>query len=145
MRAEGHRLVLTNGCFDLLHAGHVRYLQAARALGDGLIVGLNDDQSVRRLKGQGRPLTPEDDRAEVLAGLEAVDFVTIFGEDTASELVETLQPAIYVKGGDYSPDPRSPRFPVEGHVVARYGGSVKILDYLPGRSTTQLLRQLGHD
>jgi D-beta-D-heptose 7-phosphate kinase/D-beta-D-heptose 1-phosphate adenosyltransferase len=142
MRAEGRRLVLTNGCFDLLHVGHIRYLQAARALGDALAVGLNGDASVRRLKGEGRPVTPQDERAEVLAALRAVDFVTIFGEDTASQLVRAVQPAVYVKGGDYSADPHSPRFPIEGEVVASYGGAVVIVDYVPGYSSSEILQHL---
>ena len=100
-RAEGKRLVLTNGCFDLLHVGHVRYLQAARALGDALAVALNSDASVRALKGEGRPINPEDDRAEVLAALECVDYVAIFSEMRATRFLERVKPAIYVKGGDY--------------------------------------------
>src|SRR5216684_1344437 len=99
-RAQGKRLVLANGCFDLLHVGHVRHLQAARALGDTLVVGLNGDQSVRELKGIGRPVNNESDRAEVLAALECVDFVTIFPEKRATRFIEAARPAIYVKGGD---------------------------------------------
>lgn len=141
LAAAGRNLVLTNGCFDLLHVGHVRYLAAARRLGDALAVGLNSDESVRRLKGWGRPLVPEDDRAEVLAALESVDYVTIFGEDTAGELVREVRPAMYVKGGDYTNDPASPRFPPEGRIVTGYGGTVAVIDYVPGRSTTELLRR----
>ena len=103
-RLENKTVIFTNGCFDILHAGHVRYLTAARALGDILIVGLNSDASVRKLKGKGRPVNPAPDRAEVLAGLRAVDHVVVFDEDTAEELVRRLQPDIYVKGGDYSLD-----------------------------------------
>ena len=142
MQAEGRRLVLTNGCFDLLHVGHVRYLQQARALGDALAVGLNDDASVRRLKGQGRPVTPQHERTEVLAALECVDFVTVFDDDTANELVAAVKPDIYVKGADYSSDPLSPLFPVEGRVVLSYGGSVQVVEYFAGRSTTELLERL---
>src|SRR6058998_1263967 len=98
----GERGVFTNGCFDLLHLGHVRYLQEARALGDFLILGLNNDTGVQRLKGAGRPLVPEQERAEILAALTCIDYVTIFDEPTASALVCLLQPAIYVKGGDYA-------------------------------------------
>src|SRR5881275_839903 len=104
LRAAGKKLVATNGCFDLLHVGHVRYLQAARALGDLLIVGLNSDASVRAYKGPGRPLVPQDERAELLAALRCVDYVVIFDEPTASALVSALQPDIYVKGGDYRAD-----------------------------------------
>jgi D-glycero-beta-D-manno-heptose 1-phosphate adenylyltransferase len=142
MQADGRRLVFTNGCFDLLHVGHVRYLQTARALGDALVVGLNDDASVRRLKGEGRPVTSEADRAEILTALSCVDYVVVFGEDTATELVEDLQPAVYVKGGDYSSDPRDPRFPPEAAAVVAYGGEVVIVDHVPGRSTSALLRAL---
>src|SRR3989304_5977178 len=96
-RRRGQRLVLTNGCFDLLHRGHVRYLAQAKALGDLLVVGLNSDASTRRLKGDGRPILPQDERAEILASLAVVDFVVVFGEDTAEALVAALQPDIYVK------------------------------------------------
>src|SRR5260370_6491132 len=104
LRARGERLVATNGCFDLLHVDHVRYLHAARALGDALAVGLNGDQSVRELKGIGRPVNNESDRAEVLAALECVDFVTIFPEKRATRFIEAARPAIYVKGGAYNSD-----------------------------------------
>jgi rfaE bifunctional protein nucleotidyltransferase chain/domain len=142
MQAEGRRLVLTNGCFDLLHAGHVRYLRQARELGDALAVALNDDASVQRLKGRTRPINSVDDRAEVLAALQDVDFITIFGEDDARQVVEEIRPAVYVKGGDYDSDPRSARFPPEGKIVIAYGGTVKILPYLPGRSTSGLVERL---
>lgn len=142
MRAEGKRLVLTNGCFDLLHVGHVRYLKEARRLGDALAVGVNSDRSVRALKGPGRPVTPEDERAEILAALECLDFVTVFDEDTAELLVDEVKPAVYVKGGDYSSDPNDPRFPPEGRLVTAYGGSVAVIDYLPGHSTSALLQRL---
>lgn len=142
LRMAGGRLVLTNGCFDLLHVGHVRYLRAARAFGDALAVGLNSDASVRRLKGAGRPIVPEDERAEILAALESVDLVTIFDEDTAAALVAAVRPAIYAKGGDYSDVPGAANYPVEGQVVQAYGGAVRIVDYVPGRSTSELLRQI---
>lgn len=142
MRNSGQRLVLTNGCFDLLHIGHVRYLAQARALGDALAVGLNSDTSTHKLKGPGRPITPEDERAEILYSLKSVNFVTIFDEDTATELVEAVQPSVYVKGGDYSRDPESTRFPIEGTAVALYGGEIRIIDYVPGRSTSGILNKL---
>src|SRR5881398_385974 len=104
LRRGGKRLVVTNGCFDLLHVGHVRYLQAARALGDALAIGLNGDRSVRELKGPRRPVTGERDRAEVLAALQCVDLVTIFPEMRATQFIGASHPAIYVKGGDYSPE-----------------------------------------
>ena len=100
-RVSNKSVVFTNGCFDILHAGHVRYLTEAKKLGDILVVGLNSDESVRKLKGAGRPVNPEEDRAEVLAGLRAVDHVVVFPEDTAEELVRQLQPDVYVKCGDY--------------------------------------------
>src|SRR5436190_16241464 len=104
MRASGRKLVLTNGCFDLLHTGHVRYLQAARALGDALAVAINGDESVRALKGDGRPLNRAADRAEVIAALACVDHVTIFTETRATDLLAKVRPSIYVKGGDYTPE-----------------------------------------
>lgn len=142
MREQQQRLVLTNGCFDLLHVGHVRYLQAARALGDALAVGLNSDASVRRLKGRTRPYTPEEERAEILAALECIDFLSIFAEDTAELLVESIRPAMYVKGGDYSCDPDSPFFPPEGHIVEKYGGRLVIIPQVPGRSSSALIDQV---
>src|SRR5437762_5921429 len=103
-RESGRKLVFTNGCFDLLHAGHLRYLRAARALGDALLVAINGDESVRVLKGEGRPLNRAADRAEIIAALESVDHVVIFPEVRATELIEKVRPAIYVKGGDYTED-----------------------------------------
>src|SRR5260370_21270462 len=138
----GEHGVFTNGCFDLLHLGHVRYLQEARALGDFLILGLNNDAGVRSLKGAGRPLVPEMERAEILAALTCIDYVTIFAEPTAGPLVALLQPAIYVKGGDYAaaqgdlPDPD--RLP-EASIVQAYHGIVRRIPYLPHHSTTALI------
>ena len=138
----GERGVFTNGCFDLLHLGHVRYLQEARALGDFLILGLNNDAGVRLLKGAGRPLVPEQERAEILAALSCIDYVTIFAEPTASPLLQMLQPAIYVKGADYAnahdDQPDSSRLP-EAKVVQEYGGIVRLISYLPHHSTTELI------
>jgi rfaE bifunctional protein nucleotidyltransferase chain/domain len=139
---SGERGVFTNGCFDLLHLGHVRYLKEARAQGDFLILGLNNDAGVRVLKGAGRPLVPEQERAEILAALNCVDYITIFAEPTAGPLVHQLQPAIYVKGGDYananSDQPDTDRLP-EAKVVQEYGGSVRLIPYLPHHSTTELI------
>ena len=138
----GECAVFTNGCFDLLHLGHVRYLQEAKEQGDFLILGLNNDASVRVLKGAGRPLVPEQERAEILAVLSCVDYVTIFAEPTAGPLVRLLQPAIYVKGGDYananSHQPDTSRLP-EAKVVQEYGGSIRLIPYLPNHSTTELI------
>lgn len=134
--------MLTNGCFDLVHVGHIRYLRQARALGDALAVAINSDSSTRILKGPSRPIVTEGERAELLAALESVDFVTIFDEPTASETVEAVRPDIYVKGGDYSANPEDPRYPPEARVAASYGGQFVVLPYVPGRSTTSLIDRL---
>jgi rfaE bifunctional protein nucleotidyltransferase chain/domain len=138
VQAQGRKVVFTNGCFDLLHLGHVRYLQAARALGDFLVLGLNDDASVRRLgKGPGRPLTPQAERAEILAALACIDAVVIFGQDTPLELIRTLRPDVLVKGGDYTP---------QGIVgrpeVLSWGGEVHVIPFVPGRSTSNLIHRI---
>ena len=141
----GERGVFTNGCFDLLHIGHVRYLQEARRRGDFLVLGLNSDASTRGLKGPGRPFVPELERAELLAALSCIDYVTIFDEPTASGLIELLQPAIYCKGGDYASAtdgvPDLSRLP-EARIVQAYGGSVQLIPYLPGHSTTALIAKI---
>ncbi len=136
-KASGERVVFTNGCFDLLHVGHVRYLGAARELGDRLVVGLNSDASVRRLKGPDRPVTPEAERAEVLAALASVDAVTLFQEDTPLELITSVTPDILVKGGDWAVDAVVGR----EHVLAA-GGRVLTLPVVPGRSTSALIASL---
>lgn len=135
---EGFRLVFTNGCFDLLHPGHVDYLARARALGDGLMVGLNSDASVRRLgKGAERPVNPQEARAYVLAGLESVDFVVIFDEDTPLELVSQVRPQVLVKGGDWPVERIVGREVVEGD-----GGTVLSIPLLEGFSTTDTVRRI---
>lgn len=131
------RVVFTNGVFDLIHPGHVDVLNAARAQGDELIVGVNSDASVRRLKGEGRPVRAERDRAYVVAALEAVDAVVIFGEDTPLELIRLLRPDVLVKGGDYTPDTVVGRSEVEG-----WGGSVVIVPLTRGHSTTSIIERL---
>jgi rfaE bifunctional protein nucleotidyltransferase chain/domain len=136
-RPRKETLVFTNGCFDVLHRGHVEYLTSARALGAALVVGLNTDASVRRLKGPGRPLNPQDDRAYVLAGLAAVDAVTYFDEDTPRELIAALLPDVLVKGGDYRAEEV-----VGGEEVRAAGGRVVIAPLVPGRSTTGLLQRI---
>jgi D-glycero-beta-D-manno-heptose 1-phosphate adenylyltransferase len=174
-QAVGARCVFTNGVYDLLHVGHVQLLWRARALGDLLVVGLNSDASTQRLKGPARPLIPQDERAETLSALAMVDYVTIFDEDTAGETIAALQPAVYVKGGDYAtadPGERARDFLVgpddlrrlvagqapandalaalgglverlpEARVVASYGGSLALLAYLPGHSTTELIERI---
>lgn len=144
LRAEGKVVVFTNGHFDLLHYGHVRYLQEARSLGDFLIVGINDDASTRALKGPGRPFFPAEERAAVVAALACVDRAVIFPGLTAEALVEALQPQIYVKGGDWSPQEgeRKQEGPPEARVVQRYGGQVVFLPYLPGHSTSDLIARI---
>jgi rfaE bifunctional protein nucleotidyltransferase chain/domain len=132
-------LVFTNGHFDLLHVGHVRYLQAARALGDALIVGLNSDASTRARK-PGRPIVPQDERAELVAALGCVDAVVIFDDLTANALVSALRPDVYAKGGDWS-RPAGPR-PPEAEIVAAYGGRVVFLPYITERSTTALIEKI---
>jgi len=127
-------LVFTNGCFDILHRGHVEYLEYARSLGDHLVVGLNSDESVRRLKGPARPLNPQEDRAIILASLRAVDAVTLFDEDTPLALIRELLPDRLVKGGDYRSDTV-----VGAAEVAEAGGRVVIAPLVPGRSTTELI------
>jgi len=168
-QAVGERAVFTNGIFDLLHLGHITYLQRARALGGLLVVGLNSDTSTRRLKGPRRPLVPQDERAAVLAALACVDYVTIFDEPTAAPLLAALRPAVYVKGADYAggagqrdyllaPDELrrvlagetaahpelaglATRLP-EARTVAEYGGSLALLAYLPGHSTTEMIERI---
>jgi rfaE bifunctional protein nucleotidyltransferase chain/domain len=135
-RPRDHRLVFTNGVFDILHRGHVEYLDAARRLGDRLVVALNTDASVRRLKGEGRPVVGEADRAAVIAGLESVDAVTLFDEDTPHELIAALLPDVLVKGGDYSIDQVVGREEVEAA-----GGRVVLIPFLDGRSTSDLIRR----
>jgi len=146
-RAAGQRVVLTNGVFDLLHIGHVTYLQQARALGDLLVVGLNSDASTRALKGPERPLVAEDERAALLTALRCVDYVTIFDEPTAEALVVALRPDIYVKGGDYTllddgQQHVGGKVPPEAAVVRGYGGEVRLLPYLPGHSTSALIAKI---
>jgi D-glycero-beta-D-manno-heptose 1-phosphate adenylyltransferase len=132
----GKRLVLTNGCFDLLHVGHVRYLQAARRGGDALAVALNGDASVRRLKGEHRPLNPQEDRAEILAALDCVDFVTIFEEERVTRLIEQVRPMVYAKGGDYRLETLDPG---ERAALEQCGTEIFFVPMVPGRSTTKLV------
>jgi D-beta-D-heptose 7-phosphate kinase/D-beta-D-heptose 1-phosphate adenosyltransferase len=138
LQAQGRKVVFTNGCFDLLHPGHVSYLEQARSLGDALIVGVNTDDSARRLgKGAARPYNPEADRARVLAALACVDRVVLFDEDTPLELITALQPDVLVKGGDYQLTQIAGR-----EVVEARGGRVLALPFVPGYSTTELLRRI---
>lgn len=139
MRAAGKRLVVTNGCFDLLHVGHVKYLAAARQLGDALAVGLNGDQSVRGLKGEGRPLNNERDRAYVLGALRVVDYVAVFPEVRATEFLQRVRPAIYVKGGDYKPETLNSE---ERAVLEKIGAEIRIIPFEPGYSTSTLIDRM---
>jgi rfaE bifunctional protein nucleotidyltransferase chain/domain len=138
-RAAGRRVVATNGCFDLLHVGHVTYLEAARNLGDALIVAVNSDASVRALKGPGRPLNPEGDRAAVLAALESVSAVHVFSEPDALAFLDLVRPEIYAKGGDYTLETINQ---AERRFVESYGGRVVVVAGVPGRSTTRLAQRL---
>lgn len=139
-RDEGKRLVLTNGTFDVLHVGHVRYLEAARELGDILVIGVNSDASVRGYKGPGRPVVPQEERAEILAALRCVDYVTIFDEPTATHLIEALQPEVYAKGGDYAGTSGKPL--PEAEAVLAYGGEVRIIPYVAGHSASALIEKM---
>lgn len=139
LREQGRRLVLTNGCFDLLHVGHVRYLQSARALGDALAVAINGDDSVRALKGEGRPLNSENDRAEIVAALECVDYAVIFPEVRVTRLIEKVRPAIYAKGGDYTPASLNSE---EHAALEKIGAEIRILPFEPGHSTSGLIEKM---
>jgi rfaE bifunctional protein nucleotidyltransferase chain/domain len=136
-RNEGARIVFANGCFDVLHVGHVRYLEAAKALGDLLIVGINSDEQTRRLKGEGRPFMPEDQRAEIISSLEVVDFVTVFDEPTVAELLLALKPDIHAKGTDYTEDSVPER-----HVVRSFGGQVAIVGDTKDHSSSEMIEKL---
>ncbi|MFZ4593139.1 MAG: phosphoribosylglycinamide formyltransferase [Verrucomicrobiaceae bacterium] len=137
--AEGKKLVFTNGCFDLLHAGHVRYLAEARALGDALVIALNSDASVRELKGPLRPVNTEEDRAEILKALRSVDAVCVFHEPRVTKLIEQIQPHVYAKGGDYTIDSLNPE---ERNALHAVGAKIEILALVPGRSTTKTLQRV---
>ena len=139
-RRGGARIVFANGCFDLLHVGHVRYLEAARALGDLLVVGINSDEQVRRLKGEGRPYVPERERAETVASLRAVDYVTIFHEPTVTELLLALRPDIHAKGTDYTEQTVPER-----EVVRSYGGRVQIVGDPKDHSSTEMLGRVNSE
>lgn len=137
IRQGGKKIVFTNGCFDILHVGHVRYLTTAKSFGDILIVGLNTDESVKLLKGETRPINNEKDRAEVLLGLKAVDYVVFFGERTAENLVSEIRPDVYVKGADYTVD----KIP-EAKIVQSYGGQIELVKFVAGHSTTNIIQKL---
>lgn len=139
LRRSGQRLVVTNGCFDILHVGHVTYLEAARRQGDALLVGINSDDAVRGLKGPGRPVNSESDRALVIAALQSVDGVFIFRERDAVEFLKATRPDIYVKGGDYTLDTINQD---ERRLIESAGGKVVLLAHVPGKSTTAVLKKM---
>jgi D-glycero-beta-D-manno-heptose 1-phosphate adenylyltransferase len=139
MRTRGKRLVVTNGCFDLLHLGHVTYLETARNEGDALLVGVNGDEAVRQLKGPDRPVNHENDRAAVLAALQSVDGVCIFEERAATRFLAAATPDIYVKGGDYTLETLNQE---ERRTVEQAGGRIVLIPFVPGKSTTALLKQI---
>ncbi|MDD2228426.1 MAG: D-glycero-beta-D-manno-heptose 1-phosphate adenylyltransferase [Candidatus Cloacimonetes bacterium] len=137
LHSEGKRIVFTNGCFDILHAGHVLYLQSAKALGDILIVGLNSDESVSRLKGKSRPIVNQEERAMVLSGLESVDYICAFSEDTPLRLIEKLKPNVLVKGGDWQIQQI-----VGADFVLSYGGEVLSLEFVKGISSSKIIERI---
>jgi len=139
MRASGRKLVVTNGCFDLLHVGHVTYLETARKEGDALLVGVNSDRAVRELKGADRPINEEMDRAAVLAGLQSVDAVCIFAERSAQRFLAAAKPDIYAKGGDYTLETLNQD---ERQIVEQAGGKILIIPFVPDKSTTALLKKM---
>lgn len=139
LREAGRKLVVTNGCFDLLHVGHVTYLEAARSLGDALLVGLTNDQHVRQLKGPGRPVNPEDDRAAVLAALASVDAVCVFPDLNAITFIQAAEPDVYAKGGDYTLDTINQ---AERRFLEGRGSQIVLLGGVPGKSTTATLQRL---
>lgn len=140
LRDGGQKVVFTNGCFDILHAGHVRYLNKARSFGDCLVLGLNTDSSVSRIKGPSRPINSQLDRAEVVGALKSVDYVVFFDEPTAEELVRQVRPDVYVKGGDYTIETLP-----EGQIVLGYGGKVELVQLVEGRSTTSVIAKIKGD
>ena len=136
-RTRHQKIVFTNGCFDLLHAGHIAYLSEAKALGDLLIVGINSDASVQRLKGKNRPIQSQDDRLLLISALKSVDATILFDEDTPISLIQLIKPEIHVKGGDYIAD-QLPEYPI----VKSYGGEVKILPFVPGKSSSHIVQKI---
>lgn len=137
LKGAGKRIVFTNGCFDILHTGHTRYLREARKLGDVLVLGLNSDASIRSIKGEKRPIVPEAERADVMASLESVDYLTIFNEPTPLELIELLKPDVLVKGGDWAE-----KDIVGGDAVRKWGGTVAVIPEIKGASTTNIIEKI---
>lgn len=137
LKEKGERIVFTNGCFDILHVGHIQLLEKAKSFGDVLIVGLNSDNSVKRIKGEERPINPEEDRARILGALEVVDYIIIFNENSPLETIKKIRPDILVKGGDWTLDKVVGR-----DIVESYGGKVEVVDLLENKSTTQILTKI---
>jgi D-beta-D-heptose 7-phosphate kinase/D-beta-D-heptose 1-phosphate adenosyltransferase len=142
LREAGKKVVWTNGCFDIVHVGHITYLQKAASLGDVLVVGLNSDESVRNVKGPGRPIVPEEERAVVLAALECVGYVVLFSEPSPMPYLDALQPDVYAKGGDYTLETIVQE---ERRLVESYGGSIAIIPGVEGRSTTKIIARITND
>lgn len=137
LKAKGKKVVATNGCFDILHVGHVRYLQKSKSFGDILVVGLNSDISVKILKGETRPINPQEDRAEVLCALACVDYVVMFDEKTPVDLLDLIKPDIYTKGGDYTLETLP-----EADVILKNNGKVEFIDFVEGKSTTKIIDKM---
>ncbi len=137
LKKKGKKVVFTNGCFDILHVGHLRYLEEAKMFGDILVIGLNSDSSVKRLKGEKRPIVSQEERAEMLLGLKCVDYVVMFDEDTPVELLKDVKPDVHVKGGDYTKE----RLP-EAEIVEKNGGRVEIVSLINGKSTTNIVKKI---
>ena len=138
LKREGKKIVFTNGCFDILHIGHINYLREAKNKGDALIIGLNNDASVKKIKGQGRPIIPQNERAEILAALEFVDFVTIFEEETPLNLIKEIKPDVLVKGGDWKKEEV-----VGSDFVESYGGKTVLIPLVEGKSTSLIIEKIG--
>ena len=136
-KKSGRKIVFTNGCFDILHVGHIRYLKSAGKLGDKLVLGLISDSSVRKLKGKGRPVVPQSERAELLAEFPFIDYIVVFGEDTPYRVIKAILPDVLAKGGDWAPENI-----IGSDVVMGNGGKVKSLPYVKGRSTTNIIKKL---
>jgi len=140
LKKKGKKVVWTNGCFDILHAGHIHLLEQARSFGDILIVGLNTDDSIKRLKGPERPINPENERVQVISALSPVDYIVLFEEDTPCNAISILMPDIHVKGGDYDPNDYE-KMP-EAKIINEYGGEVKIIPLVKGHSTTNIIKKI---
>ena len=140
LKSEGKKVIATNGCFDILHVGHLQYLEKSKELGDILVVGLNSDASVKRLKGESRPINNQNDRARMLLGLKPVDFVVIFDEDTAEEFLRKVKPDVYTKGGDYSPEEleKWPEYAVAKEIACK----IELIDFVDGKSSTKIIEKL---